>query len=30
MDKYKYLTDDEIVPLNKIQIIGEAQFAFLP
>ena len=30
MDKYEYLTGEEIVPFNQKQIIEQAKFAYFP
>ena len=30
IDKYEYLTDEEILPSNQRQIIEQAKFAFSP
>ena len=30
MDKYKYLTDEVILPLNKRQVIEQSKFAYSP
>ena len=30
MDKYEYLTDEVILPLNKRQVIEQSKFAYSP
>ena len=30
IDKYEYLTDEEILPSNRIQIIKQAKFRYFP
>ena len=30
IDKYEYLTEEEILPSNQHQIIGQAEFTYAP
>ena len=30
IDKYEYLTEEEILPSNQQQIIGQAEFTYAP